>query len=235
MSRSLRRACARSARGRSRYAVARTAPEVVGNDAGALGKSAQALDFGRNDLGCARCGATIAAQGYGQASWTTQEHRNVGRRTRTISPGLRRVLNARDQGCRFPGCCNQRHVDAHHIHHWADGGETKPSNLLSLCRWHHRCVHEGGIQIRVLDDGALRFVRPDGNAVDSVAAGYTQPLGDWRYLPTQNVERGMSIDARTAATRWGGGGRVWIMGWRWKCCCRRRGSGVRVGWSKGAL
>jgi len=37
-----------------------------------------------------------------------------------------------------------------------------------------------------------------------VAAGYTQPLGDWRSLPTQNVERGISIDARTAATRWGG-------------------------------
>jgi len=87
---------------------------------------------------------------------------NVGRKTRTISPGLRRVVNARDQGCRFPGCCsNQRHIDGHHIHPWADGGETKPSNLISLCRWHHRCVHEGGIQIQVLDDGALRFVRPD--------------------------------------------------------------------------
>jgi hypothetical protein len=51
---------------------------------------------------------------------------NVGRKTRTISSPLRRLLNARDKGCRFPGCTNTRHVDAHHIKHWANGGETKP-------------------------------------------------------------------------------------------------------------
>ena len=87
---------------------------------------------------------------------------NVGRKTRTISAPLRRMLNARDKGCRFPGCANSRYVDAHHIEHWANGGETKPSNLVSLCRFHHRAVHEGGVQIQVLDDGALRFVKLDG-------------------------------------------------------------------------
>jgi len=45
-----------------------------------------------------------------------------------------------------------------------------------------RKVHEGGIQIQILDDGALRFVRPDGSSVDSVAPGYTQPLGDWKQI-----------------------------------------------------
>jgi hypothetical protein len=54
---------------------------------------------------------------------------NVGRKTRTIPPALRRLLNARGKGCRLPGCTYTRFVDAHHIHHWADGGETKPSNL----------------------------------------------------------------------------------------------------------
>ena len=55
---------------------------------------------------------------------------NVGRKTRTISAPLRRVLNARDKGCRFPGCANTRYIDVHHVEHWANGGETKPSNLV---------------------------------------------------------------------------------------------------------
>jgi len=67
-----------------------------------------------------------------------------------------------------------------------------------------RKVHEGGIQIQILDDGALRFVRPDGSSVDSVAPGYTQPLGDWKQIAADSEERGIRIDARTAATRWDG-------------------------------
>ncbi len=110
---------------------------------------------------------------------------NVGRKTRTISAPLRRVLNARDKGCRFPGCCNSRYIDAHHVVHWANGGETKPSNLISLCRFHHHAVHEGGIRIEVLDDGAFRFVKPDGAAIDSVLPGCTQPAGDWHVLTTE--------------------------------------------------
>jgi hypothetical protein len=109
---------------------------------------------------------------------------NVGRKTRTISAPLRRALNARDKGCRFPGCANSRYMDVHHIKHWANGGETKPSNLVSLCRFHHRAVHEGGFRIEILDDGALRFVKPDGENVDNVAPGYTQPPGDGGQMPT---------------------------------------------------
>ena len=109
---------------------------------------------------------------------------NLGRKTRTISAPLRRLLNARDKGCRFPGCANSRYVDAHHVVHWANGGETAPSNLVSLCRFHHHAVHEGGMRIEILEDGALRFVKPGGACVDSVAPGCTQPLGDWTLLPT---------------------------------------------------
>ena len=108
---------------------------------------------------------------------------NVGRKTRTISAPLRRALNARDKGCRFPGCANARYIDAHHVEHWANGGETKPSNLVSLCRFHHRAVHEGGYRIEKLDDGALRFVSPKGSALGSITPGCTQPLGDWTQLP----------------------------------------------------
>ncbi len=120
---------------------------------------------------------------------------NVGRKTRNISAPLRRLLNARDKGCRFPGCCNARYIDIHHIEHWAKGGETKPSNLVSLCRFHHRAVHEGGIRIQRLDDGALRFLKANGSSIDSVAPGFTQPPGDWRHVAT---------GSRTAATGWRG-------------------------------
>ncbi len=115
---------------------------------------------------------------------------NVGRKTRTISAALRRVLNARDKGCRFPGCSNTRYLDGHHVEHWANGGETKPSNLVSLCRFHHHAVHEGGIRIEKLDDGALRFVMPNGKDVDSIAPGHTQPLGDWKRLPAGAAVKG---------------------------------------------
>lgn len=129
---------------------------------------------------------------------------SVGRKTRSIPPALRRALNARDRGCRFPGCTHKRYVDAHHIHHWAHGGETKVSNLVTLCRFHHRKVHEGAVIVQVLDDGALRFIQPNGESFDSVAPNYTQPLGDWQHLRAVHREHGISIDAKTAAGRWDG-------------------------------
>jgi hypothetical protein len=126
---------------------------------------------------------------------------NVGRKTRSIPPALRRALNARDQGCRFPGCCNKRYVDGHHVEHWANGGETKLSNLVTLCRFHHRLVHEGPIQIQILDDGAFRFIKPNGESFDSVLAGH---IGDWTQLPKQHREQGIVIDKKTADNRWRG-------------------------------
>ena len=72
---------------------------------------------------------------------------DVGRKTRTIPPSIRRALLARDQGCRFPGC-TARHCDTHHIEHWLDGGQNSLDNLLLLCRRHHRSVHEGLVDVR---------------------------------------------------------------------------------------
>ena len=104
---------------------------------------------------------------------TKGEPLDVGRRTRTIPPTLRRALAARDQGCRYPGCTATRYVDGHHVQHWAAGGETKLANLVLLCRYHHRLVHEGGASVVVLDDGALRFTAPDGRVL-------TQDTRTWR-------------------------------------------------------
>jgi hypothetical protein len=93
---------------------------------------------------------------------------DVGRKTRSIPPALQRALNSRDKGCRFPGCCNIKWTHAHHIEHWANGGETKLKNLVTLCRFHHRLVHEGGVQIQVLNDGAFRFLKPNGESIEGV-------------------------------------------------------------------
>ena len=86
---------------------------------------------------------------------------DVGRKTRTIPPALRRALQARDHGCRFPGC-NARRCDAHHVRHWADGGATRLDNLVLLCRRHHRAVHEEGFLVRVGPTGDAAFCWPDG-------------------------------------------------------------------------
>jgi hypothetical protein len=72
---------------------------------------------------------------------------SVGRRTRSVSPALRRALKSRDPICRFPGCDRRRFLHAHHLDHWASGGRTDLSNLVRLCSHHHRLVHEGGYRI----------------------------------------------------------------------------------------
>jgi len=102
---------------------------------------------------------------------------DVGRKTRSIPPAIRRALNARDTGCRFPGCA-ARHCDAHHLVHWADGGGTSLDNLLLLCRRHHRLLHEGGYRIERHGRGEeLTFVLPDGRRLD-----VAPPLA-WRDRP----------------------------------------------------
>ncbi len=93
------------------------------------------------------------------------ESRRSGRRTRFASPQLNRVLDRRDEGCRFPGCTHDRYLHTHHIVHWAHGGATRPDNLVRLCSHHHRLVHEGGYAISGDPDGELVFSRPDGRRV----------------------------------------------------------------------
>ena len=128
---------------------------------------------------------------------------DVGRKTRSIPPAIRRALQTRDGGCRFPGCTHQRYVDAHHIEHWADGGETKLSNLVTLCRLHHRLVHEGEIIVEAHDGGGWRFLHPDGRRFEIIRC--TQPAEHhWEDLGLTHAELGIHIDSDTAATLWRG-------------------------------
>jgi hypothetical protein len=128
---------------------------------------------------------------------------DVGRKTRSIPPAIRRALHTRDGGCRFPGCTHQRYVDAHHIEHWADGGETKLSNLVTLCRLHHRLVHEGEITVETLPGGGWRFVRPDGRHFELVRRTPSVAY-DGEELEHTHAALGIHIDSGTAATRWRG-------------------------------
>ncbi len=89
----------------------------------------------------------------------------VGRTSRVVSPWLMRHVKRRDNGCRFADCGATRGVQAHHIHHWAHGGATDLDNLVLLCRFHHRLVHEGGWRLIKDSSNRLRFVRPDGRPI----------------------------------------------------------------------
>jgi hypothetical protein len=127
----------------------------------------------------------------------------VGARTRTIPPALRRAHEHRDQGCRFPGC-GVRFGQGHHIQHWANGGPTTLSNLTMLCRRHHRAVHEEGFQVERTPDGELCFRRPNGRLLPDNPALPPVPTDPLGMLRAQNEAEGIHIDARTSMPSWSG-------------------------------
>jgi hypothetical protein len=124
----------------------------------------------------------------------------VGARTRTIPPALRRALHHRDRGCRFPGC-GVRFGQGHHIRHWAQGGPTTLSNLAVLCRRHHRAVHEEGYQLD-RQDGELRFRRPDGRLLPEVPPTPEVRGDPVKILRARNEAEGLDLHARTGMPSW---------------------------------
>src|SRR6266542_775639 len=87
---------------------------------------------------------------------------------RRVSTAQRRALVLRDHGCRFPGCDRPlQWTDAHHLVPWANDDPTNLDNLVSLCRWHHSAVHEGGWTLH-LDTltNTVTATRPDGQPLD---------------------------------------------------------------------
>ena len=153
---------------------------------------------------------------------------DVGRRSRSIPLPLKRALRSRDGGCRFPGCDRTRFTEGHHVKHWADGGETKLSNLVSLCGFHHKLVHEGGFGVAATDDGLFVFTRPDGRRIpecgrNPCAATDTGRFSGSASAPEQQVpygalqvtsfegalrfqmqrlNPGVPIDAQTSRCKW---------------------------------
>jgi hypothetical protein len=107
------------------------------------------------------CDASVRRIVLGAAS----EPLDVGRATPVVRASIRRAVVIRDRGCTFPGCDRPPSwTDAHHVRHWADGGETRVSNLVLLCRPHHRLVHHD-FGVRMLE-GRPVFTRPDGTRLE---------------------------------------------------------------------
>jgi len=125
----------------------------------------------------------------------------VGARTRTIPPALRRALHHRDQGCRFPGC-GLPFGQGHHLRHWAHGGPTTLSNLALLCRRHHRAVHEEGYEVDRRPDGELQFRRPDGQLLPEVPPPASIPADSVQALRARHEAQGLRLHARTATPGW---------------------------------
>ncbi len=125
----------------------------------------------------------------------------IGARTRTIPPALRRALHHRDRGCRFPGC-GVRFGQGHHLRHWAQGGPTTLSNLALLCRRHHRGVHEEGYEVARGPDGALQFRRPDGRLLPEVPPSPVVVSDPVTVLRAHHDSQGLRLNARTACAGW---------------------------------
>ncbi len=110
------------------------------------------------------CDATLIPAVLGGAG----EPLDLGRAARLVSTAQRRALVLRDHGCRFPGCDRPlQWTDAHHLVPWANDDPTNLDNLVSLCRWHHSAVHEGGWTLH-LDTltNTVTATRPDGQPLD---------------------------------------------------------------------
>jgi hypothetical protein len=125
----------------------------------------------------------------------------VGRKTRSIPPWIRRGLHHRDHGCRFPGCDLRVFIEAHHIHHWADGGETSLDNLVELCWFHHRMLHEGGFKIERGESGDPVFCSPKGMPIEAVPSE-TPPEGD---VMSKLAAMGVGVEPRACVPNWSGG------------------------------
>ncbi len=129
---------------------------------------------------------------------------DLGRSRRTVSPRLRTDLNARDRGCCFPGCpVPGRRTHAHHLQHWLKGGRTDLSNLVSLCGFHHRRLHEGAYTIGDQRDGSLSFAARNGKPIkaqsqrlDCASAGAPHLRPGAERSPSRSADNGTGEDRR---------------------------------------
>ena len=127
----------------------------------------------------------------------------VGARTRTIPPALRRALLHRDQGCRFPGC-GSPFVQAHHIHHWAQGGPPR-CRIWSCCVAFTTAPSTKRVTRSIATrDGELRFRRPDGRVIPDVPPPPRAPDDPVDDLRARHQSDGLSVHPHTATPGWYG-------------------------------
>ena len=116
---------------------------------------------------------------------------NYERRRRIVPARLLQALKLRDHNrCRFPGCAHQRYVEAHHVRHWIDGGETRLENLVLLCSAHHRLLHHGAFRI-MIEDGDVVFVNRDGEVIEpALRPQFAEtPMPEWTATRYRHIAR----------------------------------------------
>ncbi|WP_219418315.1 HNH endonuclease signature motif containing protein [Pseudonocardia nigra] len=126
---------------------------------------------------------------------------HLGRARRLASPAQIAALTARDGGrCQFPGCTHTRFLHAHHVRPWLRGGPTDIDNLVLVCGFHHRVIHDHGYRIRRLP-GRWEILRPDGTPVPATGAPLT---GNTERLIESATRAGLHITGNSLTPNWGG-------------------------------
>lgn len=128
---------------------------------------------------------------------------NIGRRSRIIPPSIARALSMRNTSCRYPGCCSTKYLDAHHIKHWADGGETSLDNLVTLCRHHHRLLHQGDFAITTCDS-AIVFTNNAGKCIENSFFPQFSKSVPAQTLVNYFIEHFPAVNEQTAVSHWAG-------------------------------
>jgi len=121
---------------------------------------------------------------------------DIGRRSRIIPRAMSHALRIRDSGCRYPGCCQSKYTEAHHIIHWADGGKTNLDNLVTICKFHHRLLHDGQYRIHRETQGDLVFTNKDNEVIkQSFYPQFPESL-------STPLDVDPTIDEHTAECKW---------------------------------
>src|SRR5205814_367531 len=107
-----------------------------------------------------------------------------------------------DQTCRFPGCNARAFLEGHHIRHWAEGGETSVRNILCMCNWHHRFVHEYGFTISMDENRVVTVIDPLGRKLVDVPVRHVGPEVGLPMIKAANTD--LEITAETPSCGWNG-------------------------------
>jgi hypothetical protein len=125
----------------------------------------------------------------------------LGRSRRLATPAQIAALTVRDgSGCQFPGCTHTRYLHCHHVIPWWAGGRTDVDNLILLCGFHHRAIHDHGYRIRRVA-GRWEFRRPDGTPLPAIPAALT---GNAESLIEMHTRARLQIDHNTLTPHWEG-------------------------------